>query len=150
MFQVLDSGPWDLSIKNVRLYTRPCHTFETTPHIRNKKFWEELIAWFPLIWYRHRKRKKNIGNTDTQASMRSHKSHKPKKNQGIHRQQGDLINLLQFSQNKKRRLQMTTNTLRKHMDIVLDTIHWFTRKWYTHRFGNWFCFHLHIRQRYKT
>jgi hypothetical protein len=55
---------------------------------KNKKFWEELITYSPLIRHgQHTKRKTEGGYRD--------------------RQQGDLINLLLFFQNKETRLIKT-------------------------------------------
>jgi hypothetical protein len=56
----------------------------------NEKFWEELVAYFPLIRHGpHRKRK----SEDTPT----------------HRQQGDLIRLLLFFQNNESRLKRSRN-----------------------------------------
>jgi hypothetical protein len=51
--------------------------------ISDKKFWEELIVYVPLIRHeRHRERKNYEGYTDTQ---RTSCSHEPTELRGIHR-----------------------------------------------------------------
>jgi hypothetical protein len=74
----------------------------------NEKFWEELIAYCPLIRNGpHRKQKKIGEGTDTQTARRSHQPHWYGTNhvgkekitrRDTHRQQGDLISLTDTAQ----------------------------------------------------
>jgi hypothetical protein len=50
----------------MEFFTKKCRSvyeaiFETTPHIKNKKFWKELIAWFSLMTPMAQKTKKKFG-----------------------------------------------------------------------------------------
>jgi hypothetical protein len=66
-----------------------------------KKFWEELISYFPLLRHGlHRKRKKNCGDTQTYRQKGDFISLLTKIRE-INRQQDDLISFISFIQNKE-------------------------------------------------
>jgi hypothetical protein len=71
----------------------------------DKNFWEELIAYFPLIRHGpHRKRKIKGGQThreqDDLISLKSLKNYG-----GIRRKKGGLISLILFFKNEENRLK---------------------------------------------
>jgi hypothetical protein len=80
----------------------------------DKKFWEELIAYIPLLRDGPHRKQKNEGDTQTKCNNRAHTQ--------THGQEGDLISLLT-------KIKMTCRrTDRQQIDLVTVLLLFFFSK----------------------